>query len=107
MLATHLLALKKQFPNLEIHLAGHSAGSIVLGYLFGLFDKKLTAASLSLFAPACTLDFAVRQYGAAISDGKLKPDTVHVDIMNDERELADSVGPYGKSLLYLVSRALE
>ena len=26
---------------------------------------------------------------------------------SDERELADSVGPYGKSLLYLVSRALE
>ncbi len=107
MLATHLLALKKQFPDLEIHLAGHSAGSIVLGHLFGVLDKKLAAASLSLFAPACTLDFAVRQYGAAISDGKLKPDTVHVDIMNDERELADTVGPYGKSLLYLVSRALE
>ena len=27
--------------------------------------------------------------------------------MNEERERADSVGPYGKSLLYLVSRALE
>ena len=30
-----------------------------------------------------------------------------LDILSDERELADSVGPYGKSLLYLVSRALE
>ena len=28
-------------------------------------------------------------------------------MMDDERERADTVGPYGKSLLYLVSRALE
>jgi hypothetical protein len=32
---------------------------------------------------------------------------VTLDILSGERELADSVGPYGKSLLYLVSRALE
>lgn len=107
LLAAHLLNLKKKVANLEIHLAGHSAGSIVLGHLFPLFDKKLAATSLTLFAPACTLDFAVRQYGAAIGDGKLKAANVHVDIMDDERERADTVGPYGKSLLYLVSRALE
>ena len=29
------------------------------------------------------------------------------EILSDERELADTVGPYGKSLLHLVSRALE
>jgi hypothetical protein len=107
LLAKYLLALKAKVPNLEIHLAGHSAGSMVLGHLFGLLDKKLSAGSLTLFAPACTVGFAVRHYGAAIDESKLKPDTVHVDIMDDERERADSVGPYGKSLLYLVSRALE
>jgi hypothetical protein len=107
LLAQHLRALKKRVPALEIHLAGHSAGSIVLGHLFDLLDKKVCATSLTLFAPACTLDFAVRQYGAAIAAGKLKAESVHVEIMDDERERADTVGPYGRSLLYLVSRALE
>src|SRR5207244_2217835 len=37
-----------------------------------------------------------------ISAGQL-----HVDLMSDAREQDDSVGPYGKSLLYLVCRALE
>lgn len=107
LLAAHLLALKKKLPSLEIHLAGHSAGSIVLGHLYDLLDKRLAAASLTLFAPACTVDFAVQHYGGALAAGKLQADKVHVDIMDDERERADCVGPYGKSLLYLVSRALE
>ena len=107
LLGGHLLALKKRIPNLEIHLAGHSAGSIVLGHLFSLLDKRLSAASLTLFAPACSVDFATQHYGTAIQAGKLAPGSVHVDIMDDEREQADTVGPYGKSLLYLVSRALE
>ena len=107
LLAHHLLALKQQVANLELHLVGHSAGSLVLGYLLGLLDKKVKTEGLTLFAPACTLDFAVRYFGSAIADQKLKPETVHVDNMDDERERADSVGPYGKSLLYLVSRALE
>lgn len=107
MLAGHLVALKEQFPNLEIHLVGHSAGSIVLGRLLALLDASVPASTLSLFAPACTVEFAVATYGAAIKTGKLRPEAVHVDIMSDERERADTVGPYGKSLLYLVSRALE
>ena len=107
MLAGHLVALKEQFPNLEIHLAGHSAGAIVLGHLLPLLGKSVTVSTLSLFAPACTVEFADATYGAAIKTGKLRPEAVHVDIMSDERECADTVGLYGKSLLYLVSRALE
>jgi hypothetical protein len=34
----------------------------------------------------------------------LQKKSIHVDILNDERERADSVGPYGKSLLYLPAR---
>lgn len=107
LLARHLLTLKRSLPELEIHLAGHSAGSIVLGHLFSLLDRRLTASTLTLFAPACSVGFANLHYGAAIRGGKLNPGSVHVDIMDDERERADTVGPYGKSLLYLVSRALE
>lgn len=107
LLAGHLAALRKAVPRLEIHLAGHSAGSIVLGHLLSLLDKELNARTLTLFAPACTLGFAVEHYGEAIKAGKLAPATMHTDLMDDERERADTVGPYGKSLLYLVSRALE
>jgi hypothetical protein len=107
LLAGHLLALRKADPRLEIHLAGHSAGSIVLGHLLSILDKGVAANTMTLFAPACTLGFAVEHYGAAIQAGKLDPATVHTDLMDDERERADTVGPYGKSLLYLVSRALE
>lgn len=107
LLAGHLAALRKAVPNLEIHLAGHSAGSIVLGHLLSLLDQEIKASSLTLFAPACTLGFAVEHYGSALQAGKLSQATMHTDLMDDERERADTVGPYGKSLLYLVSRALE
>jgi hypothetical protein len=60
-----------------------------------------------LRAPACTVAFANQHYGDASKKGVLPLDRIQVHIMDDERELHDSVGPYGKSLLYLVSRALE
>ncbi len=109
LLADHLRTLKKSIPKLEIHLMGHSAGSILLGHLLDrLVKPKVEVASLSLYAPACTVDFAVQKFVAAVEDSKiLKGETIYVDILNEEREQADSVGPYGKSLLYLVSRALE
>jgi hypothetical protein len=102
-----LAKLKGAIPDVEFHLLGHSAGSILLGYLLKLFKGPgLKATSCSLFAPACSLDFAVEHYAKAIDGGTLlgKPD---IEIMSMRQELRDTVGPYGKSLLYLVSRALE
>lgn len=106
MLADFFGELAQALPGVEIHLAGHSAGSIVLGHLLSLM-QNLSASTLTLFAPACTVEFANRHYGAAIDNGRIAVNNFHVDILDDERELADAVGPYGKSLLYLVSRALE
>jgi hypothetical protein len=37
----------------------------------------------------------------------LKPSTLSIDLLSQQRELEDAVGPYRKSLLWLVSRALE
>ncbi|MDB5973002.1 MAG: family peptidase domain protein [Hydrocarboniphaga sp.] len=110
--ATHLRALKQALPSLEIHLVGHSAGAILLGHLLDLCAPAaavpaLAIRSASLFAPACTLGFANRRYIGAAGNGVLRAADLHVDLMSNERELADTVGPYGKSLLYLVSRALE
>jgi hypothetical protein len=108
LLANHLQRLVKSTSKLEVHLIGHSAGAILLGHLLDrLITRKITASSMSLYAPACTMAFATRQYGKAFGKGILDPKTVSLDLLSDERELGDCVGPYGKSLLYLVSRALE
>jgi hypothetical protein len=95
-------------PGLEVHLVGHSAGAILLGDLLErLATRKIPANGMTLYAPACTVAFATRQYGGAFDKGVLDPKTATFELLSDQRELDDSVGPYGKSLLYLVSRALE
>ncbi|MGH6912503.1 MAG: C1 family peptidase, partial [Geminicoccales bacterium] len=108
LLASHLARLKQALGDLEVHLVGHSAGSLLLGHLLErLIPRKVAAMSMSLYAPACTMAFATRHYGKAFAKRILDPRTVSFDLLDDERELGDCVGPYGKSLLYLVSRALE
>ena len=104
-------ALEGQGDKLELHVVGHSAGSIVLGHMLDLFGagaSPLPVASCSLYAPACTVAFANAHYVAAVQRAKiLARENFHIDVLSDNRERDDSVGPYRKSLLYLVSRALE
>ena len=89
-------------------MAGHSAGSIILGHLLErMAKKKMAVASMHLYAPACTVKFAQDFYAPVIDKGLLPGKKLFFDLLSDEREQADTVGPYGKSLLYLVSRALE
>jgi hypothetical protein len=108
LIAGALLDLKASVPNLEVHLVGHSAGSIILGHLLVLLDpKKQPVASCSLYAPACTVAFAMDHYAPADASGLLAKDDLHIHLLSNRRELNDTVGPYQKSLLYLVSRALE
>jgi pimeloyl-ACP methyl ester carboxylesterase len=93
---------------LEIHLVGHSAGAILLGHMLqGLVYRKVPMEkihSIHLFAPACSVAFANQHYG-------FSPETMqrlHLSLLSDPLERADSVaGIYRKSLLYLVSGALE
>jgi hypothetical protein len=93
---------------LEIHLMGHSAGSYVCGALLNrLRRSRIGVKSCTLYAPACDLGFALRTFKPAIEDGFLEPSGFRVHVLSHKRELDDSVGPYGKSLLYLVSRALD
>lgn len=101
-------ALASQGKPFELHLMGHSAGAIMLGHvLTALTARKQAVASCQLFAPACTTAFAVQNYIAACEAKILKREQFHISVLSDERELADAVGPYQKSLLYLVSRAFE
>ena len=110
-IANRLRALVDRLGELEIHLVGHSAGSILLGHLLELFVKRdLPVTSCTLFAPACTVNFALQHYGPgsnAVKGNILGPHDLFFNILSETRERGDSVGPYGKSLLYLVSRALE
>jgi hypothetical protein len=96
-------------PRFELHLVGHSAGSILLGHMLTAMDPrpgglKRSLSSVSLFAPACTVAFANRHYAR---DGAVMQ-RLSLDVLSDEVERGDTVGAvYRKSLLYLVSNALE
>ncbi len=91
----------------ELHLMGHSAGSIILGRLLDNLAQKGLAASVKsahLYAPACTVAFANRHY-APHSEIMQR---LYLDILGDQREQDDNVAyVYQKSLLYFVSNALE
>ncbi|MBS0610420.1 MAG: peptidase C1 [Proteobacteria bacterium] len=98
---------------LEIHLMGHSAGSIWLGHMLGWLANlkspsgapvlRDAVAGIHLYAPACTVAFANQHY----ADKALLAKT-HIAVLSDERERGDNTGYiYRKSLLYLVSNALE
>jgi hypothetical protein len=91
----------------ELYLVGHSAGSIALGRLIPNFtgkDLDRHIRSVHLYAPACTVDFANRHYAPSPAI----MDNLYLDILSDARERDDNVvSIYRKSLLYLVSNALE
>ncbi|MFM7533039.1 MAG: C1 family peptidase, partial [Rubrivivax sp.] len=57
-------ALHTQLPGgLELHLAGHSAGAIVIGAMLGVLrEAGLRVRTPRLFAPACTTRFAMENY---------------------------------------------
>ena len=92
---------------LEIHLVGHSAGSIILGHLLTLATTrglKQNIASIHLYAPACTVQFATRHYATQTE----LMERLYLDILSEQNERDDTVvAIYRKSLLYLVSNALE
>jgi len=107
LLVDQITALAAAGP-LELHLVGHSAGSILLGhFLTAAQGRGLAVRSCSLFAPACTVSFALTHYRSAVQAGTLQQQDLHLHLLSDARERDDAVGPYRKSLLYLVSRALE
>ena len=109
LLCDALVDLKAKHSELEIHMVGHSAGSLLLGNLLPLLPEDVGIATCTLWAPACTIDFALQRLAPAIDEGKIRAtaDTFAIEILDDVREREDSAGPYGKSILYLVSRALE
>ncbi|HSQ30335.1 MAG TPA: N-acetylmuramoyl-L-alanine amidase [Gemmatimonadaceae bacterium] len=97
---------------IELHLVGHSAGSIFLAHLVPLLTGAapdghgLPIETVTLWAPACTVELFDKNYRPAIADGRIARFAVYT--LTDEVEQADNCGGiYNKSLLYLVSNALE
>lgn len=91
----------------ELHLVGHSAGSIILGHMLSALAARGLSGrirSMHLFAPACTVQFANQHYAPQVSLMK----RLYLRILSDRVERNDTVAAiYRKSLLYLVSNALE
>lgn len=107
MVAEHLVELHKDGEVDEIHLVGHSAGSIVLAPLAGyLASRKVPITSLSLWAPACTMDLFEREYRPLIEGGAIEAFDLYT--LDNASECDDNCADiYHKSLLYLVSHAFE
>ncbi len=116
LLADALAAVHQRDP-FEIHLVGHSAGSILLAPLAqylgsggraALAKRKglgLGVAGATLWAPAATMDLAEETYLPLLAARDLGKLTVFA--LRDSFERDDAAGPYRKSILYLVSNALE
>jgi len=69
----------------------------------GAPSLREAVAGIHLYAPACTVDFANRHF----ADKALLAKT-HIAVLSDSRERDDNTAYiYRKSLLYLVSNALE
>src|SRR5690606_4075885 len=110
-----------QDSTVELHLAGHSAGSILLAPLLqlltttgqvaggparGMLGMGRKVASVNLWAPAITMDMFLMSYVPAIEAGMV--DRACLFTLTDKAEQDDScAGVYHKSLLYLVAHAFE
>lgn len=101
---------------IQIHLAGHSTGAVLLGHLLGALDalgNPDLIKSCSLMAPACNLDFFDEHYAARLTKPKRGSSLARLPVldiynMTEKLERDDNVAAvYRKSLLHLVSRALE
>ena len=90
----------------ELHVVAHSAGSILTAYAMPLFaGLGLSWKTLQFMAPAIRMDLFKEVMVPKIVEGTCPRPSLYV--LSKVGELDDDVGPYGKSLLYLVSNAFE
>jgi hypothetical protein len=97
---------------LAINAVGHSAGAIFHAHLLPLFTaRSIGIDSLSLLAPAIRNDLFAEKLLPEVSEGRIR--RLLMCTMNEQAERDDDLievlggTVYGKSLLYLISRAFE
>jgi hypothetical protein len=111
--AINIIAETLQGTGTKIHLVGHSTGGVLIGHLLEALDTLQIndlITTCTLFAPACTVDFFHEHYAPRLKANHQGTRLPVLDIYNltDKLELDDNVvKAYRKSLLYLVSNALE
>lgn len=121
IVAEHIGKLMEADPSVELHVLGHSAGSIFHAPLVQLLTSDgsvswgdgqtldglgLDIQTLTLWAPACTMALFRQAYLPAIQSGKVKQFALYT--LTDAAEQSDHCARiYNKSLLYLVSNAFE
>ena len=108
-------------PSIEIHIAGHSAGSILHAPLVHLLASRgkiasgpvkgenglgLKIASCTLWAPACTVELFKQTYLPLIKTSRIERFALFTLTDNAEKD-DNCANIYHKSLLYLVSHAFE
>src|SRR5206468_2004384 len=83
----------------ELHLVGHSAGSIALGHLLSALRARKRpelgagraladcVSSVHLYAPACTVEFANKHYASDAATMK----KLWLDVLTDKIERNDNV----------------
>jgi C1A family cysteine protease len=105
--ADHLIAAAKAGEIDEVHLVGHSAGSILLApFADYLIKHGLKVTSVSLWAPACTMQLFRDSYAPHMKPGEIEAFDLYT--LDDPTEQDDNCANiYHKSLLYMVSHALE
>lgn len=117
-----LVKLQRTYPELEIHMVGHSAGAILHAPLVQLMTSErkrlrdgpmkgqagygMTLASCTLWAPACTTALFKAAYLPSVTAGQIGRFALFA--LSDKAEQDDQCACiYNKSLLYLVSNAFE
>jgi hypothetical protein len=110
VLASLLQSYVVAHPGTEIHLVGHSAGSIVhASFLNALVNLGIKVSSLSYLAAAIRSDDFLSTAFEHVQNGDAKSFTMYC--LDQDLELADTctdvVTAYYGSLLWLVSRGFE
>jgi len=117
----HIANLMQSDPTVEVHVVGHSAGAIFQGPIVKLLTSKgtisggildgetgygLKVATVTMWAPACTIDLFKGCYLPAIKSRSIGKFALF-DLSDPTEQDDDCKGIYHKSLLYLVSNAFE
>lgn len=123
IVANEIATLIKRFPEMELHVVGHSAGSIFHAPLIQYLTTNgaiktgpmsasrtkglgLAIKTCTLWAPACTTRLFKDCYSPAIEQGGIGKFALFG--LSDKAEQDDNCAKiYNKSLLYLVSNAFE